>query len=343
MDSIYSVADLAKIIGAEIQGDAELKVEGVAPIATAGPGQLTYLIGGQYRQYLDETKASVVLLSSDDAPYCSSTKLVVKNPEVSFAKVAELFSTKPRQRMGVHKSAVVGVQCNIDATVSIGANCVIGDGVTIGSNSIVMPGVTIGDGVTVGENCLIYSNVTIYHQVTIGHHVVVHSGAIIGADGFGFAQEDGRWEKIPQIGSVVIEDNVDIGANTCIDRGALDDTIIRKGVKLDNLIQVGHNVEIGEHTIIAGCTAIAGSARIGKNCMIGGRCTISGHLTIADYVALSGTTTVVSSIEKAGAYSSGFAATPHRDWIKTILRLGKLNDLIKRVKNLERLNNGNHE
>lgn len=342
---VFEIAELAQLLNAKLHGPQCGTIHGVAPIALAQKGHLTFFVGGVYRKYLTLTQASAVIMVEQDLSFCPEelTALVVRNPEVVFAEAVRLFYPMERPENGIHSSAVIGNHCQIDKTASIGAHCTIEDGVVIGPRTTIMPGTVVGKGSVIGEDCVLYRNVTIYHQIVIGNHVIIHAGAVIGADGFGFAEEQGQWIKIPQIGRVVIENDVEIGANTTIDRGALSDTIIHKGVKIDNQVQVAHNVEIGEHTIIAGCVGIAGSVKIGKHCMIGGACNISGHLTIADNVILTGTASVISSIDQAGVYSSGINARPHREWVRTVVRFGHLDEMGKRITQLEKLCNEHDE
>lgn len=336
MATSYSLNELAKIVNAQIIGDADSTISGIAPISTACKGDLTYLVGGSYRKYLSETNATAVMLTQKFAAQCKVNALIVKNPEVSFAKIANLFDLRKKPKAGIHTSAVIGENCKIDPTVSIGAKCVIGDDVSIKSRTVIMPGTVIGEGSQIGEDCILYSNVTLYHQISIGSRVVIHAGSVIGADGFGYAQDDGQWVKIPQLGRVVIEDDVEIGANVNIDRGALINTIIHRGVKIDNSVQIGHNVEVGEHTIIAGCTGIAGSVKIGRHCMIGGGVGINGHITIDDQVIITGRSSVLDSLKGPGAYSSGVNVSPHVQWFKTLARIHQLDDIAKRLKKLEK-------
>jgi len=257
---------------------------------------ITYLVSKKYRKHLTDTKAGAVILSAEFAALCPTTALVVANSELAFVKVAQLFQRPLAISPGIHSSATIAEDAKIDATAAIGANCVIDAKASIGSGTVVMPGTVIGNNTRIGSNCIIHSNVTIYHDIQIADRVAIHSGAVIGADGFGYTQNNGQWVKIPQLGSVLIEDDVEIGAATTIDRGALENTIIRCGVKIDNLVQIAHNVEIGEHTIIAGCVGIAGSVKIGKHCMLGGGCCINGHITICDNVMLGGMTGADRSI-----------------------------------------------
>jgi UDP-3-O-[3-hydroxymyristoyl] glucosamine N-acyltransferase len=237
---------------------------------------------------------------------------------------------------GIHKTAVIGNDCIIDSSAYVGANCVLGNNVKLGKNVRIDPGCLISDDVTIGSDTHLFSGVTLYHKVTIGERCRLHSGVVIGSDGFGNANDKGRWCKIYQLGSTIIGNDVEIGANTAIDRGAIGNTVIEDGVKLDNLIQIGHNVRIGAHTAIAGCTGIAGSTEIGKHCMIGGAVGIAGHLKITDGVILAGKSAVGQSITKPGLYASGFPVISARDWWRVVLRVTHIEDLVKRIRELEK-------
>lgn len=324
MTKTFSIAELAKYISAKTAGNDQLPITRLAPIQRAMTGDLTFLVGRAYQRYLSETKASAVILTAADAPNCPATALIVENPEYAFARAAALFNTVKKPAAGIHPTAVISDSAVIDSSVSIGAHCVIGDDVVIGANTVIHAGVIIQEGVTIGADCLFYSHVTVYHQVTMGNRVVLHSGVVIGADGFGLAQHNGVFEKIPQLGSVLIGDDVEIGANSCIDRGALDNTIIETGVKIDNLVQIAHNVKISAHTVIAGCASVAGSTQIGSHCLIGGAATIGGHLTICDGVILTGCAMVTKSVTKPGVYSSGTGLLPNADWRKCVVRFRKI-------------------
>jgi len=317
----YSIADLAKHISAKIIGNDKIIITHVAPIQRAKTGDLTFLMGNAYRRYLSDTKASAVILSQADADACAVTALVVKNPEYAFARIAHLFNTAKKPIIGIHPTAVIAKTAHIDSSASIGAHCVIGENVAIGANTILHAGVIISDDVKIGSDCQLYSNITLYHQVTLGNRVILHSGVVIGSDGFGLAHNEGVWEKIPQLGSVSIADDVEIGANTCVDRGALENTMIETGVKIDNLVQIAHNVVIGEHSVIAGCTAIAGSTTIGRHCMIGGSTNIGGHLTICDGTIFTGGAMVTKSIKEPGIYSSGTGLFPNKVWRNVVAKL----------------------
>lgn len=332
----FSIEQIAKTIDAKIIGDASCQIFGLAPIATAKSGDLSFVIGGKYKQNLADTKASAVLLPEALATSCPTTALVVRNPELCFAKIADLFRQPKKIKSMVHPSAVIGEDVNIDASASVGANCVIGDHVRIGANTIIYPGTIIGDQVEIGENCCLYARVTLYANVIIGNRVIIHSGTVIGADGFGYVQDAGSWHKIPQLGGVVIGNDVEIGANTTIDCGALKNTVISRGAKIDNQVQVAHNVEIGEHSIIAGCSAIAGSSKIGHHCILGGSTNIGDHVTLADQVILTGSASVPRSLTKPGIYSSFLEVQPRMEWVKTLIRLRQLDDIAIRLKSVEK-------
>jgi len=333
---MFTVGELAKRFNAKLIGDANCKVEHLGPLDKAKPGDICFLRNIKYSKFLKNTAASAVILTEDAIPEEITTNLlVVSDPYVTYARIANLFYPQINDKHGVAESAVVSESADIDSTAWIGENTVIGDGVSIGSDSIIGPGCAIEKNVTIGENCKLVANVTICHHVNIGNRVIIQPGAVLGGDGFGFAFDEGKWVKIPQIGTVTIGDDVEIGANTTIDRGALEDTIIDNGVKLDNQIQVAHNVCIGEHTVIAGCTGIAGSAKIGKYCQIGGLVGIVGHLEIADNVILTGKAHVTHSIHKAGVYASGVPLQPIEKWRRNYARYKQLDDIMKRLKMIE--------
>jgi UDP-3-O-[3-hydroxymyristoyl] glucosamine N-acyltransferase len=332
-----TLKEIAETVGAEFRGDPNLQISGIAPLQNAQAGQITFLSNPVYRKYLATTHASVVILTADDAEHCPGAMLINDNPYLCYAKVATLFSNVKPVTPGIHPTAVVGKDCVFGKNVHIGPQVVLGDAVHIGDNTIIGPSCTIGDETKIGNNCRLWARVTIYHQCLLGENIIIHSGVVIGSDGFGMAKDNnGDWIKIPQLGKVVINDNVEIGANTTIDRGALGDTVIGKGVKLDNLIQIGHNVVIGENTAIAGCVGIAGSAKIGKNCLIGGGSGIAGHLTIADNVSLTGMSGVPSSITESGSYSSALGIQKLRAWGRNFVRFTQLDDLAQRLVALER-------
>lgn len=332
----YTLSELASGLDVTIKGNPDCVITGISPIQQSQLGHLTFLVNSLYKKYLPTTQASAVILSADDAALCPVNAIISRNPYFTYAKMAAYFDKKAQTQAGIHPSAVIGEQCDIHATACIGANVVIGNSVKIGANTIVGANTSIGDGASIDEGAVIDAGVTIYHQITIGKRTHICSGAVIGADGFGFANQKGTWHKVPQLGSVVIGDDVDIGANTTIDRGAMGDTIIEDGVKLDNLIQVAHNVRIGANTVIAGCVAIAGSASIGKNCMVGGGSSFAGHINVCDGAIFTGHTMVSKSIREPGMYSSGIVgAVPNQEFLKNNARFHRLENLMERVKTLE--------
>lgn len=330
-----SLGELAARFGAELRGDASLRVRRVSALDTAGEGDISFLSGPRFRRHLATTRAAAVILEAEAAAECPVAALVTSNPYLMYACVASLLHPPVRPTPSIHPSAVLGRDCSIGRDVHIGPHVCLGDEVRLGDGVILEAGCVVGAGAEIGDESRLAPNVTLYPGVVIGKRVIVHSGAVLGGDGFGFANDRGTWVKIPQIGRVVIEDDVEIGANTTIDRGALEDTVIGRGVKLDNQVQIAHNVRIGEHTAIAGCTGIAGSAIIGRRCAIGGGVGISGHLEIADDVHLTGTTFVSQSIREKGVYSSGTPFEPVGEWRRNFVRMRQLDDMAKRLQRLE--------
>ena len=268
MAAQYSLREIAAQFGGELLGDGDVCINRVASLANAAAGELSFLSDSRYRSLLSATHASAVLLGQADRDSTSLPRIITDNPYAYFAKVSALLNAPTSIAPGVDASAVIAGSAKVAASASIVAHVAIGADVEIGENVIIGPGCVIGDGVVVGDGSHLFANVTVYHGCRIGARCILHSGAVIGADGFGYAEDGGRWVRIPQVGRVILGDDVDVGANTTIDRGALDDTVIEEGVKLDNLIQIGHNCRIGAHTVIAGCVGIAGSAKIGKHCRI---------------------------------------------------------------------------
>ena len=337
----YSLREIAEELGAQVHGDGDCRVDHVATLAAAGPGSISFLANRRYRRQLLTTRASAVILDEEFLSACPVSALVLSNPYLGYARTAALLAPKHAQTHGVHETACVSDRATVDASAWIGPHCVVEDEVTIGANSHIGPGCIIKRASSVGDECVFTASVILCHEVRIGNRVRLHPGVVIGADGFGIANDNGVWVKVPQLGSVVIGDDVEVGANTTIDRGAIDDTVIEKGVKLDNLIQIGHNVRIGEHTAIAAGVAIGGSATIGRRCAIGGAASIAGHLEIADDVHLTGRTAVPSSITKPGVYSSGDAIVQeNRIWRKNMVRLRQLDDMARRLKKLEKILDG---
>ncbi|VVC75327.1 UDP-3-O-acylglucosamine N-acyltransferase [Aquicella siphonis] len=332
----YKLADLISGLDVILKGDPDCLITGISPIQQSQPGHITFLTNSLYRKHLAGTRASAVILAEGDAALCPVNAVISRNPYFTYAKIASFFTDRYDTATGMHPAAVMGEDCSIDASAVIGAHVTLGRHVKIGANVVIGPGSTIGDHVEIGEGTQLDARVAVYHKVRIGRRCCIASGAVIGSDGFGFANQKGVWHKVPQLGSVEIGDDVDIGANTTIDRGAVENTVIEDGAKLDNLIQVGHNVRIGANTIIAGCVAIAGSTVIGKNCMIGGASTFAGHITIGDNVMITGMTAVTKSIREPGIYSSGIVgAVTNKEFRKNNARFHRMENLMERVKSLE--------
>lgn len=329
--------DIAKHLDAELIGDGAQPIIGLAPIQSATAQQVSFINNPKYVKYLADTQASAVIVDKALAEQVKVAKLVVPDAYVAYAKVSALFAKIPTLPAGVHATAVVAESASIGHNTGIGPGVVIGERVVIGANCQIHAGTIIGDDVVIGDDSCLWSRVTLYYRVKLGKRVIVHSGAVIGSDGFGMANQQGKWIKIYQLGSVIIGDDVEIGAQTAIDRGAIGDTVIGQGVKLDNLIQIGHNVQIGEHTAIAGNSAIAGSTTIGKYCMISGRVTINGHVTITDRVIVTGNSTVHNDLKEPGVYSSGTYAIDNKVWRRNAYRFTQLDEMAKRIRRLEHL------
>lgn len=336
MKRSYLLAELAQLLDADLRGDAEQEISSLATLQSAGAADLSFIANAAYKKYLASTRAGAVLINADLADEFAGNKLVVKNPYVAYARLSAIFEVLRPFYSGVHPTAVVGADCTLGENISVGANAVIGDGVTLANGVIVGAGCYIGNDSIIGPNTRLAANVSIYHGVVIGSDCVLHSGCVIGADGFGFAPDAGGWIKIHQLGGVCIGNKVEIGACTCIDRGALDDTHIDDGVIIDNQVQIAHNVRIGKNTAIAAHTAIAGSTTIGAGCTIAGAVAIAGHLTLADKVHITGRSLVSASISESGSYSSGTPLAPTKDWRKNAARFRQLDSLATRLIKLER-------
>lgn len=333
--SSLSLAEIVDRLGGEVRGDAAVRVVQVGTLDQAGPQQISFLANPRYASQLSGTRAGAVILSPKTADRFSGPRILADNPYSYFARVAQLFNPPAPARRGVHPTAVV--ECELPQSASVGALAWVGPDACIGEDVVIGPGCMIGAGVAVGEGSRLHANVTIYAGCVLGKRAILHSGCVIGADGFGFARErDASWVKIPQIGRVVLGDDVEIGANTAIDRGALDDTLIEDDVKIDNLVQIAHNCRVGAHTVIAGCAGIAGSTHIGKRCMVGGAAMINGHITIADDVTVSGTTFMPRSVSEAGVYTSAVHSLKHEDWLKNFSHLRHLDAQDEKIRALER-------
>jgi UDP-3-O-[3-hydroxymyristoyl] glucosamine N-acyltransferase len=317
MPGPLTLGEIASRLGGRVAGNPDTLIRQVGTLERAGEGEIAFFANPRYKAQLAGTRAAAVILAPQSEALTARPRLVADNPYLVFAGVSQLFNPIVSQPAGVHPTAVVAPDARLGARVSIGPKCVVGEGASIGDDSCLYPGAIV------------------YPGCVLGARVIVHSGAVIGADGFGFAPQDGRWVKIPQIGRVLIGDDVEIGAHTTIDRGAIDDTVLEEGVKLDNHIQIGHNVRIGAHTAIAACTGIAGSANIGRHCVIYGSAQINGHITIADHVTITACTVVSKSVLKPGTYSGVYPFAEHASWMESAAALRHLGRLLDRVRRLE--------
>ena len=334
----FTLEELAQQVGGEISGVPSTVISGVATIKKAAQGQITFLASSSFRPFLNSTQASAVILQKDDLNLCQTNAIVVDNPLLAYAKIATLLYPAAKQSAAIHSTAVVDPDAVLDKDVFIGAYTVIESGVKIAAGCQIGSHCFIGKDVVLGNDVQLHNHVSVQRRCEIGDRSIIHPGAVIGADGFGNANDKGKWIKIPQLGAVTIGSDVEIGANTTVDSGAIENTIIGNGVRLDNLIQIAHNVEIGDHTAIAAMTAVAGSTIIGQYCMIGGTVAISGHISIADRVTLTGRTTVLQSIKEPGVYSSCAPLVENSKWHKNYIQMKKIDELARRVKQLEKLN-----
>lgn len=333
----YSLGELAEMLGGKLRGDSSQMISGLATLQSAGPSQASFLANPAYQKHLADCEAGVVLLKEELAEQCPVNSILLKNPYAGYARLTQLFDSVPaccipgiHPQADVHPEADVSDRAQVDAFAVIDAGAEIGEGAVIGSHCYV------GRNTIVGKGCRLYPNVTLYHEVVLGCEVTLHSSCVIGGDGFGFAPENGRWVKIAQLGGVIIGDRTEVGANTNIDRGALDNTEIGSDVIIDSQVQIAHNVRIGDGSAIAGCVGIAGSSSIGRYCLIGGASNIAGHLTICDGVTLNMTTNVTGDIREPGHYSSGTGMSDMRTWRKNAVRFNQLDSLVKRVVKIEK-------
>ncbi|CAN7324041.1 UDP-3-O-(3-hydroxymyristoyl)glucosamine N-acyltransferase [Trinickia sp. LjRoot230] len=344
-----TLGDIAQRFGGEVVGDATLRIGGLAPLDQAQAHQLAFLANPKYLSQVETTGAGAVLVARDDLAKLASREgrnfIVTPNPYAYFARVAQMFIdlAAPKVAAGSHGSAIVDPSAQVAASAVIGPHVVVEAGAVIGEGVRLDAHVVIGRGTMVGEGAHLYPNVVVYHGCKIGARAIIHSGAVIGSDGFGFApdfvgegdERQGTWVKIPQVGGVTIGPDVEIGANTTIDRGAMADTVIEACVKIDNLVQIGHNCRIGAYTVIAGCAGIAGSTTIGQHCMIGGAVGIAGHVTLGDYVIVTAKSGVSKSLLKPGMYTSAFPAVEHGEWNRSAALMRNLDKLRERIKALE--------
>lgn len=336
MSQGINVAELAALLSVELRGSGDGQITGASTLEKATGSELSFLANPAYKPQLASTQAGAVILSPEDAPACDGPALISKNPYATWAKALALLHPAPTGKVGVARTAIIDPTASIDPSACVGDYCVVGPEVVIGPGAQIGAHCIIERGARLGANTRLVANVYIADRCTLGDRVLVHPGVVIGADGFGIAMDQGRWQKVPQIGRVVIGDDCEIGANTTIDRGALGDTVLAEDVRIDNQVQIAHNVQIGAHTAIAGCVGIAGSTSIGAYCMIAGASGIGGHIKITDRVIITAMSTVISSIDTPGTYGSGIPALPHQRWKRILVRLGKLDEWIGRIRKLEK-------
>jgi UDP-3-O-[3-hydroxymyristoyl] glucosamine N-acyltransferase len=331
------LVELAAQLALELHGDPECEVGSVGVLQDAQPGQLSFLANPKYRRYLAHTRASAVIVAPEDLQHCPTHALVSSNPYLSYARAAALLHPPYRPGAGVSNAAWVDSAAEVDPSAHVAPGSVVEAGARIAADAIIGPNCVVGRNCRVGERTRLVASVTLCADSWIGHGCVLHPGVVIGGDGFGLAPDgQGHWERVPQLGRVVVGNDVDIGANTTVDRGAIGDTVIHDGAKLDNLIQVAHNVEIGEGTAIAGCTGISGSSKIGRNCTLAGGVGLVGHIELADNVHVTGFSMVTRSISEPGVYAGGIPAISHAEWGRNFARIRKLDEMAKKIRALEK-------
>lgn len=334
----YRLQQLAEHIGGTLRGNADTIVDGIAPLDKAQSNQLSFISNVKFRSLLSQSQAGVLVVTEDDVEFCAphSNLLIVKDTYVAYALIAQYMDTTPKAANQISPSAVIATSATLGNNVSIGANAVIEDGVDIGDDAVIGAGCFIGKNAKIGAKTQLWANVSVYHEVQIGSGCLIQSGAVIGSDGFGYANDRGRWIKIPQTGTVIIGNNVEIGACTCIDRGALDATVIEDNVIIDNLCQIAHNVHIGTGTAVAGGVIMAGSLKVGRYCLIGGASVINGHMEICDKVTITGMGMVMRPITEPGVYSSGIPLQTNKEWRKTAALTLDIDKINKRLKAVEK-------
>lgn len=330
-----TLREIADEIGVELHGDPDCLITNVATLQNAQPNDLSFLANRNYYKYLKTTKASAVILSAEDEKDSPTNSLITHEPYLAFVKAVRYLNPDKTFEPGIMESAVIGEDSPVPGTSYIGHQAVIGHHVKLGEHVYVGPGCVVGDNVEIGNNSRLTANVTLCPGIRVGERVLIHPGVVIGSDGFGIAREQAQWLKIPQLGSVNIGNDVEIGANTTVDRGAIEDTVLEDGVKIDNQVQIGHNAHVGAHTAIAGCVAVAGSVKIGKRCAVGGLSALAGHIEITDDVTITGMSGVTNSIKEPGVYSSAMTITDNKTWRKNMVRFRHLDEFVRSMKELE--------
>lgn len=331
-----ALVEIAEKVGGTVDGDGSVIITGLASLSDAQAGDISFLSNARYAREVEATMASAVIAGRDWSGPAPCALLRVDNPDKAFMMTGMLFMPPPASREpGIHSSAVVDKSAELDASVCVGPHCVIEEGVRIGRGTVLVAGVYVGKGTVIGEGCLVYSNVSLREHISIGSRAIIHCGAVIGSDGFGYYKEGEKWKKIPQTGTVIVGDDVEIGANVTIDRARFGKTVIGNGVKIDNLVQVAHNVRVGDNTAMAAQVGIAGSAVIGRNVQLGGQAGVAGHLTVGDDVTVGGKAGVISSVP-GGIFVSGFPAIAHRESMRMQANIARVPELKKKVAELER-------
>lgn len=333
----FSAQQIANVLGGTVEGNPEVKVNNFSKIEDGKPGTLTFLANPKYEHFIYKTEASIVLVNNDFTPTdpIKATLVKVANAYTSLAILLNMVEKSKEKKAGVDATAFIAASASVDDDCYIGNFAYIGENVTMGKNCRIYPSVYVGDNVAIGDNCTLYPHVTIYDGCLIGNNCILHAGAVIGSDGFGFAPEGDNYKKIPQLGNVILEDDVEIGANTTIDRAVMDSTIIRRGVKLDNLVQIAHNVEVGENTVMAAQVGIAGSVKIGSHCMFGGQVGLSGHIHVADHVVFGAQCGVISDVKEATTLL-GAPAIPAKAFMRSSAIFGRLPDMYREMGQMQR-------
>jgi UDP-3-O-[3-hydroxymyristoyl] glucosamine N-acyltransferase len=331
-----TIGELATRFGCELIGDGDVVVDNVSGLHNAGPGSLSFLSNPRFKEQLSSTKAAAVILREEDADEAPVAALLSDNPYAHYALMAAVIHPAPEFEPGIHDSAVVATTAEIAPGAHVGANACIGDNARVGDKAYIGPGSVVGPGCVVGDETRLIANVTLVRQVTIGLRGILHPGVVIGADGFGNAMTPDGWVKVPQVGGVRIGNDVEIGSNTTVDCGAIEDTVIEDGVRIDNLCMIAHNVHVGAHTAMAAMTGISGSTTIGKRCMFAGQAGVVGHISICDDVVVSGKAVISKDITEPGVYAGSFTAEPAREWSRKVARFRRLGQLVERVSKLEK-------
>ncbi len=331
-----ALSDLAHALGCQVHGDGGVRVERVAPLTTAGPGEISFLANPRLRDQLNRSRASAVIVRAEDASGLAMAAVVTDNPHLAFARAARILHPESLPGEGVHPRASVADDARLGGGVHVGAGAVVDSGAVLGDGCVVHANAVIGAGCVLGADARVMAGAILYPGCVLGDRVIIHGGAVIGADGFGYANDGGRWEKVPQLGRVVLGNDVEIGANTTVDRGALEDTVIGDGVKIDNLVQIAHNVHIGADSAMAGCSAVAGSTHIGRGVTVAGGAGIAGHIEVADGAVITGMARVTHSIREPGVYASGTPMAASRDWRRNAARFNQLDAMARRLRQLER-------